>query len=185
MDDSRIIELYFARSEEAIKETDRKYGAFCRKIAMNVLRNREDAEECVNDTWHQAWKNIPPQRPDQLKIWLGRVVRNCAINLWNHNHRQKRYAGMEIMLDELEECVAAEDTVETILEDEELGKVISDWLRTLSPKDRAIFIRRYWNGEEVRKLAAEFGMTANHAAQKMHRLRQSLKAYLVKEGITL
>ena len=105
MEDLEIIGLYFRRNEKAITETAAKYGTFCRNIALNILSNREDAEECVNDTYLQAWNTIPPQKPDKLGAWLGRVIRNIAYNLWKKNHRQRRYTGMEEILNELEDCI--------------------------------------------------------------------------------
>ena len=102
MEDAQIIDLYFQRDESAITQTAAKYGIFCHKLARNILSVEEDAEECVNDTYLQAWNAIPPLRPDKLGAWLGRVVRNIAINMWNKNHRKKRYSGMELLLAELE-----------------------------------------------------------------------------------
>lgn len=185
MDDSRIIKLYFERSEEAISETEKKYGKYLLRQAENVLGNREDAMECVNDALHQAWNSIPPLCPDRLKFWLGKVVHNQALNIWKHQHRQKRDGGISLLLDELEECIPSGNSVEKVLEDEELGRVISEWLRTLSREDRAMFIRRYWNGEELKRVAEKYGLKEGTAAKKMFGLRESLRAYLEKEGITL
>ena len=105
MEDSEIITLYWNRDERAIAETSTKYGSFCQRIAQNILTVREDAEECVSDTYQQAWTSIPPLRPQRLRPWLGRVVRNLAINRWRRNHAQKRYAGLEALFSELEECI--------------------------------------------------------------------------------
>jgi len=185
MEDSKIIDLYWDRNENAIAQTAQKYGNYCHTIAYNVLSVQEDAEECVNDTYVQAWNTIPPQRPTMFKAWLGKVVRNLALNLWDKNHAQKRYQGMDAVLDELEECIPATQTVESEIEDKELGKVISDWLRTLEEDDRNLFVRRYWGGESVNDLAEEWGITANKLAQKMFRLRNSLKSALEKEEVYL
>lgn len=185
MEDSQIIDLYWNRNENAIAQTAQKYGNFCHAIAFNVLSIHEDAEECVNDTYVQAWNSIPPQRPLMLKAWLGKVVRNLAINLWDKNHAQKRYQGMDLVLDELEECVPAAKTVENAIEDKELGRVISGWLRTLKEDDRNLFVRRYWSGESVNDLADEWGISPNKLAQRMFRLRNSLKAALEKEEVYL
>lgn len=185
MEDSRIVDLYWRRDEAAIRETERKYGALCRGVARNILGADEDAEECVNDALHQAWNAIPPQRPDRLGAWLGKVTRNLALNLWSKRHAQKRYAGMESLLGELEECVPAPGGVEREVEDRELSAAIDGWLRTLSREDRVLFVRRYWYGTALQTLAAERGISPNRLAQKMFRLRQGLREALEKEGFTV
>ena len=185
MEDSQIVELYWRRDEAAIGETERKYGALCRGVARNILGVDEDAEECVNDALHQAWNAIPPQRPDRLGAWLGKVTRNLALNLWSKNRAQKRYAGMTALLSELEDCVPATGGVERELEEQELSAAIDGWLRSLPQADRVLFLRRYWYGVELQALAAERGVSPNRLAQKMFRLRQSLKNALEKEGFTL
>lgn len=185
MEDRQIIDLYRNRDETAITETEDKYGAFCRKIAGNILTLREDAEECVNDTWLTAWNRIPPVIPRSLRAFLGRIVRDISLSRWRSSHAQKRYSGMDVLLSELEECVPAPQTVEGELESAELGRVISRWLRSLPEEDRTLFIRRYWNGEAVKDLAELAGCTQNQMAQRMYRLRLALKTALEKEEITL
>ena len=185
MKDSQIISLFFQRDEAAIAETDKKYGTFCYNIALNILSINADAEECVNDTYFQAWNAIPPQRPDKFGAWLGRVVRNIAINLWNKNHRKKRYAGMEKLLNELEDCIPSPVTVEHKIEEKELTGVLNTWLASLSDDDRILFVRRYWNGEILNELAAEYRVPPRNMAKRMYRLRQNLKMKLEKEGYWL
>lgn len=185
MDDRQIIELYWSRDEQAIAETDRKYGAYCRAIAMNLLGEHRDTEECVSDAYHQAWRSIPPQRPVSLRAWLGRVVRNFSLNRWKRDRAMKRGGGMECLLGELEECVPSPQTVERRLESEQLGAVISAWLRELPREDRVLFLRRYWYGEALKELARERGESAGRLAQRMYRLRAELRRALEKEGITL
>lgn len=185
MDDAEIIELYFLRDEQAIKQTDAKYGSFCRKIAFNILSVQEDAEECVNDTYFKAWNLIPPLRPRCFQIWLGRVCRNISLDLWRKNHRQKRYAGIETLFDELEECIPASNGVETEIERAELTAVLNRWLAGLSGNDRILFVRRYWNGDSLKDLAQLYHMTPANLANRMHYLRTKLKYALEKEGITL
>ena len=185
MEDSRIVALYWARNEEAIARTQEKYGAFCLSVARNLLSQIEDAEECVNDAYREAWDSMPTQRPERLRPWLGRVVRNLSIDRWRRDHAKKRYAGMELLLSELEDCVPAPDTAERTLEAKELGAVIGAWLQTLREEDRTLFLRRYWNGEALNDLAREFGIPAAKLAQRMLRLRRSLKAKLEQEGIGL
>lgn len=185
MEDSQIIDLYFERDEAAISETAAKYGAFCHGIALNILSIHADADECVNDTYLRAWNAIPPQKPIRLGAWLGKVVRNIAFDLWKKNHRQKRYAGMEQLLSELEDCIPSPATVEHQIEEQELTEVINTWLASLPQNDCILFMRRYWNGETVNSLAQESGMSPANMAKKMYRLRQNLKSKLEKEGYSL
>ena len=185
MEDSEIIGLYFKRDETAIAETAAKYGAFCHSIALNILAIDADAEECVNDTYLRTWNSIPPQKPDKLGSWLGRIVRNIAYDLWKKNHRQKRYAGMEQLLNELEDCIPSPATVECEIEEQELAKVINSWLASLPKKDRILFVRRYWNSEGVNVLAQKTGISSANMAKRMYRLRQNLKSTLEKEGYSL
>lgn len=185
MDDQQIIALYHSRSEAAIRETDRKYGPFCRRIAMNILGIPEDAEECVSDTWHTAWRQMPPERPRSLKAFLGRITRNLSVSRFRAARAQKRYKGLEILLSELEECIPAAGGVEHTVEVQELGESISNWLERLPEEDRILFIRRYWYGDAVKELAAEKKCTENQMAQRMYRLRGQLKMYLESEGVTL
>ena len=110
MEDSAIVELYWQRADEAIPETERKYGHYCRRIAYNITASHEDAEECVNDTWLGAWNAMPEERPRFLRAWLGKVVRNLALDLWQRNHAKKRYGGMVLLLSELEDCVPSPGT---------------------------------------------------------------------------
>lgn len=185
MEDFQIMDLYWKRNEYAIVETDRKYGALCHSIAMNLLSVYEDAEECVNDTWNEAWNQLPPQRPENFKAWLCRIVRNISINLWRKNHAQKRYNGINQILDELEDCIPSSRTVEQEIEDTELGRCISTWLLSLSPEDRILFVRRYWHGSALNELAEQWNIPDARLAKKMYRLRLSLKAALEKEEIYL
>lgn len=185
MEDVQIIELYWKREETAISETEKKYGAFCNSIALNILSVPEDAKECVNDTYFQAWNSMPPQRPVKLQAWLGRIVRNIAINLWNKNHRKKRYSGMEQLLNELEDCIPGRETVEGVIEEKELAVFINTWLGNLTQEERVLFVRRYWKGETVKKLAVEFGTSPGKMAKRMYRIRQNLKSALEKEGYVL
>lgn len=185
MEDVQIIDLYWRREEAAIAETQRKYGAFCYGIAKNILSVHEDAEECVSDTYHRAWEAIPPQRPVKLRAWLGKVVRNLAINQWNKGHAQKRYAGMTELFSELEDCVPSPHTIEREMGEKELSEYLSAWLRSLSREDRILFVRRYWNGEALRDLAEEWKLDPAKLAQRMYRLRGRLRTALEKEGIVL
>lgn len=185
MEDNKIIDLFWNRDEDAIKQTEMKYGAYCHTIALNILSIQEDAEECVSDTWLRAWNSIPPQIPANLRIWLGKIVRNCALNLWDRNHAKKRYNGMEVLLEELAECLPSSDNTVQALEEKEVTQLISDWLKHLSASDRALFIRRYWGGESLHALSRSWHITPAKLAQKMYKLRLDLKSVLQKEGVII
>lgn len=185
MEDSAIIALYHDRNEQAIAQKAQKYGRYCHRIALNLLGIREDAQECVNDTWLAAWDRMPPERPQALRAFLGRLVRNLSITRYRAAHAQKRYAGLEVMLSELEECIPAPDTVERTLESQALAELLSDWLEGLDGEDRALFLRRYWYGDAVQALAKKCGQSPNWVAQRLRRLRQKLRFTLEAEGVAL
>ena len=185
MDDNIIIELYWARNETAIKETNIKYGGLLYSIAYNILSNQEDSQECVNDTYFNAWNSIPPQKPNSLCAFLGRIVRNISIDLWRKNRAQKRYTGLEIMLSELYECIPDPTTIYKEYDGKVLSQIISDWLYTLSKAERTLFLHRYWFGYSLKELANDYETSPNKLAGKTYRLRQSLKENLEKEGIIL
>ena len=183
MDDPAIVELYHRREERAIAESDKKYGGLCRSIALRLLGRPEDAEECVNDTWHAAWNQMPPERPRALGAFLGRITRNLSVSRWRRDHAQKRYEGMEVLLSELEDCVPAPGTVEGDFDRRQLARAISAWLDGLAAEDRRLFIRRYWYGDPVKELAAARGEGANTLSQRLLRLRKGLRAFLESEGV--
>ena len=185
MEDAAIIELYWLRSERAIEETREKYGGYCYSISFNLLHSQEDAEECVSDTYHAAWTAMPPQKPQSLRSWLGKVVRNLSLKRWQHDHRQKRDAGITALLSELGDCLPAPDMVEKTLEAKELSAALDGWLAGLGKADRQLFVRRYWYGVPLQELARERKLPPAKLAQKMLRLRQSLRNTLEKEGISL
>ncbi len=185
MEDMAIIELFFQRAEQAIEEVQAKYGDFCRRVAMNLLQQKEDAEECVNDTWQAAWQRIPPQRPRMLGAFLGRITRNLAISRFRKNTAQMRSEGLTVLLPELEHCVPSGKSTEEAVDSILLGEYISKWLETLPADDRALFLRRYWFGESLRELSREVGTGEGHLAQKLYRLRLQLKKELEKEGVVV
>lgn len=185
MEDQQIIELYFSRDESALAETAKKYGTFCLRIAMNVLTVKEDAEECVNDTYHTAWNQIPPTKPDSFKAFLGKIVRNCSISKYRALHARKRFNGLEVMLSELNDCVPASGDVEQEIEAKELTGHINEWLAGLAAEDRVLFVRRYWYGDEVRVLAKRCGSSAAQMSQRMLRLRRKLRTFLEEKGVIL
>lgn len=184
MTDEQIIHLYFDRDQSAITETDRKYGTYCYSIASNLL-GREDSEECVNDTYHTAWTRIPPEIPQSLKAYLGRIVRNISISRFRRSHAQKRNSGVNILFSELEDCLPSAVTVESEVDSRELSRLISSWLATLSGDDRALFVLRYWHGTAVQNLAEKCGCTPNAISLRIRRLRKSLKYYLEAKGVAI
>ena len=180
MTDDEIIKLYFARDEAALTETDISYGKFCRRIALNILNIVEDAEECVSDTYLKAWNNIPPTIPDSLRAFLGRITRNLALSLYRKNHAEKR--GTPLSLSELGECIP-EPAQSGGFDERHLLQTINDWLRSLPDEDRALFVRRYFSGDDLKRLAKLVGITENAMAQRMLKLRKKLKEKLESEGI--
>lgn len=184
MEDRQIIDLYWARSQQAIAQSDQKYGAYCRAISMNVLGQREDAEECVSDTWLHAWNAMPPQRPAILQAFFGKLIRNLSLDRWRRAHAAKRGGGQTALaLEELEGCLPAGGAVDEALNADETARVISRFLRDLSPQDRLLFVRRYWYLDDIGVLAHRFGMTQGQVKSRLYRVRQRLRPVLEKEGI--
>jgi RNA polymerase sigma-70 factor (ECF subfamily) len=172
-----------AHDENALNELAVKYGTYCRTVAFNVLGDAEEAEECVNDTWLRVWNAIPPERPKVFHAWLGKITLRLALNRWQKNHSQKRFAGLEELLSELEECIPSGQSMEQQIAANEIARVINRWLDTLSREDRVIFVRRYWHGDAVKKLALERGVSPGKMAKRLYGLRCKLKAALEKEDI--
>ncbi|HCF50233.1 MAG TPA: RNA polymerase subunit sigma-70 [Syntrophomonas sp.] len=183
MNDEQIIELYWQRNEKAIQATKTKYGSYCHTIAYNILGHREDANECVNDTWLQAWNAMPPQRPARLRMFLAKITRNLSFNKFKAKRAKKRGGGeIEIVLDELEECLADKSNVESAYQAKELGQSINQFVRTLSERDGNIFVRRYFFTESVADISGRFRMTPNNVMVVLSRARQKLKTHLEREG---
>ena len=185
MEDVQIIDLYWLRDESAIRETDVKYGGFCHRMAMNILHSFQDSEECVSDAYGRCWDTMPPQRPGSLRAYLGTIIRNLSISRYRACHAQKRFGGAEVLLSELQDCVPAPESVQRTVEAEELGGLISAWLDTLDREDRALFVRRYWNGDAVKELAGELGVRPNALTKRLLRLRESLRRSLEREGVSV
>ena len=185
MDDEKIIELYLQRDEQAVEMTQAKYAGYCFRIANNILSIPEDAEECVNDTWVSAWMRIPPTIPLSLKAFLGKLVRDISLNRYIHDRAKKRYSGMEVLLDELEECIPSDFEVERSVEQKELSALLNKWLEALPCDEMTLFVQRYYYGDSVKSLAKVYGCTENQMAQKLLKLRNKLKSYLLNEGVSL
>ena len=186
MDDAKIVQLYWDRNEQAISVTANKYGNYCTSIAINILGNREDAEECVNDTYMNAWNSMPPHRPNILSTFLGKIVRNLSFNRYKHNTADKRGGGeWPVVLDELSDLVSGKDDVEQESEHKELVKSIDAFLDTLSPEKRSIFISRYWYTDSISEIAVRHGMNDGAVSMTLNRLRLKLHNYLLERGFEL
>lgn len=182
MDDGRIIDLFFERSEQAIVELSRKYGPVCRKVAGNILGNELDAEECVNDAYLGVWNTIPPRRPEALLAYICRIVRNLSTTRYHANTAAKRNSFYDVALDELEECLPSAANVEKELSAKELSELLDRFLEDLDRENRIIFIRRYWYSDSVSEIAEVFHMSGNGVSARLSRIRTKLKKFLKKEG---
>ena len=183
MDDEGIIALYFQRDQQAVAETAKRYGDLLFRISFNVLANRQDAEECVNDAYRSAWEHIPPARPRQLSVYLGRIVRRVSIDRWREQHARKRGGGQLILaLDELEGTLSGGDMPEELLLKKELAGLLNTFLRALPDTERRVFIRRYWYLEPVRDIARDFGFSSSKVKSMLARTRKKLKKILLSEG---
>ena len=186
MDDAAILDLYWSRSEDAIYETDQKYGPYCRQVSYNILRSAQDADECVNDTWLRAWNAMPPQRPNHLQSFLAKLTRNLSLDRWDKAHAEKRGGGRTgLLLSELSECIPSPDTVERAMDDRAISAAIAGWLRRQSQKNRVAFVRRYFYGDSTTLVAKRVGLTEGGAKSLLRRLRTDLRKYLEQEGIAL
>ncbi len=186
MDDQQILGLYLERSETAIAETAKKYNRYCNKIAFNILHSQEDVEECVSDTYLKAWDSIPPNEPQSLAAFLGKITRNLSLNRWKLLSAQKRGGGqMVAVLSELEECVAGADTIESSLEEKELTRTINTFLKAQPKESRKIFVKRYWYLHSVAEISEQMGISQSKVKSALFRTRNKLKDKLQKEGITI
>ena len=186
MEDTAIIDLYWARSQQAIAASQEKYGAYCHTIARRILDQEEDAEECVNDTWLRAWNAMPPQRPGILSAFFGKLTRNLSLDRWRRNKAAKRGGSqVEIALHELEDCLPDRRSPDENLEAGETAALISAFLRRQSETDRALFVRRYFHLEPLDSLTRRFGMSMGQVKSKLHRMRGRLKLELEREGIAV
>ncbi len=184
MDDERIIELFFARSEEAIRQTDSTYGRRLYRISDNILHSREDAEECVSDTYLRTWNAIPPTRPKSLFCYLAKICRNVSLSKLNWSHAAKRNAVVVALTQEMEECIP-DVSRDAQLDARELGRILNAFLETLSPENKILFVRRYWFVETTGEIARRYGINENTLHSRLHRIRGRLAEYLKKEGIAV
>ena len=186
MQDSQIIDLYWQRSETAISESDKKYGAYCFQVSHHILADTQDAEECVNDTWLHAWNSMPPQKPNQLRMFLAKITRNLSLDCWRRKTRAKRGGGeMILALEELGECVRGTADVESEIQKRELEQCIRDFLHTLPGRECDVFLRRYFYIETVVEIAQRYGLQQGSVHVILSRARQKLRRYLEKEGYVI
>ena len=187
MTDSQIIDLFLKRLEQAISETDSKYGALCFQISRNILDNPEDCEECVNDTYMALWESIPPTIPKSLKAYICKLTRFISISKARHNSSKKRNVAFTQSLDELLTCFSndLEYTVDTEIQAKELGKIINCFLSTLKEEDRVIFVLRFFFGESPESIAKRFSTSSHAISNKLYRVKNRLKEHLEKEGYLL
>lgn len=185
MEDSKIVELFFERSEQALTELSDKYEKLCKKISINILGSEEDALECINDSYLGMWNTIPPQKPDNLKFYLLRIVRNNAVKRFHSNTAKKRNSFYDVALQELEGCLPSEDTIEKELLSDEITSLINSFLEAQSKVNRIIFVRRYYFSDSVAEISKRVNLTENNVSVRLNRMRKSLKNHLEKEGIKI
>lgn len=185
MDDKKIIELFFARDEAALDSVEKKYGALCRYIASKILVMREDVEECVNDVLLALWNAIPPERPRDLRAYIGKSVRNRAHEISREENAWKRGGRIRIVGDELLTMLDDGTDLAADFEAKRAGKIISDFLQKINKNDKKIFVLRYWAGLEIREITEQTGFGESRVKMSLHRTRKKLAEELGKEGITV
>ena len=183
LEDEKIVELFFARSERAIQELDIKYGKVCHKLSYNIVNNRQDAEECVNDAYLGAWNAIPPATPNPLQAYICKIVRNISLKLYSRKEAGKRNSVYDIAMQELEDYLSAPNTVETEIEARELAQIIESFLETLTIENRVIFMRCYAYMDTYSDIAARVGLSENNVAVRLNRIRRKMKQYLIEREV--
>ena len=186
MQDQEIIELYFARNEQAIIESSDKYGYYCTSIALNILQNMQDAEECVNDTWLRAWDSIPPARPNYLQLYLGSITRHISLDRFRSQKAVKRGGGeLVLALDEVRDVIASDADVPTQVAEQEFSEIFNRFLWSLSERDCNVFLRRYYYLDPIALIAKRYGLSVSNVQKILSRTRAKLRAYLEKEGYAI
>ena len=183
MEDQQIIRLFFERSEQAITELSRKYGALCFQIADNILDDPQDAEECVNDAYLGAWNAILPVKPDPLLTYICKIVRNISLNLYHRKEAAKRSSHYTIALEEIEACIADQKNIEEEIEVRELACIIESFLDTLTIENRVIFMRRYWFSDSYKDIAEFMGLSEKNISVRLTRIREKMKQYLIEREV--
>ena len=185
MEDKQIIRLYFDRSEEAIRETAQQYGSYLHAIAKRILHSEEEAEESVNDTYHSAWNAIPPNWPDNLKLFLAKITRNISLDRLDYLLAKKRNSDITVLLEEIAECIPSNQSVEQSMESAQITEALNNFLHTLDKQSRIMFVERYWYAKSVKDIAYERHDSESKVKSSLFRTRKKLKAYLEQEGIVL
>ena len=180
MEDNEIVALYWERNETAIAETEKKYGKMLHSLSYSLLSSHQDAEECVNDTWLRAWNAIPPKRPSPLRAFLIRITRNLSLNRLRYNRSECRDQSLTVAMDELEACIPVPEEHSS-----ELAEMLSEFLRTLSVRDRLLFMGRYFHALPVDELASRCHMKPNTVSVRLHRIRETLRVYLSERGYSV
>ena len=184
MEDKQIVDLYWERSEIAILETSKKYGKMCYSIAYKILRNNEDSEECLNDTYMGAWNSMPTNRPNVLTAFLAKITRTLSINKYVYNSAQKRGGGESTLaLDELTNHIQSADNTETIINEIHLSRVLNEFLDSLSERNHDIFLSRYWENSTIAEIADMYGMNQNTVKTALHRMKEAFREILINEEI--
>ena len=182
MDDKKIIELFLARNEDAIKHTDDTYGRRLFHLADNIVRNDQDAEESVNDTYMKAWDTIPPRKPQYFFAYIAKICRHFALDKLDWNNAAKRKAEIVSLTQEMELCIP-DARQEWTLSGKELGRILDLFLRTLTPENRVVFMRRYWYADSIAEISARYGIGESAVQMRLSRTKAKLCTYLEKEGI--
>jgi len=186
MEDREIVALYWERNEKAITESENKYGRYCYSIALNILRNHEDSEECVNDTYAKAWNSIPPKKPEKLSVFLGKITRNLALDVLDKLSAKKRGSTeITLVLDEISECIPSPNYTEKEIDNRALAENLSSFLKTLTSENRKIFLQRYWYMMPIKEIAKENSFTESKVKMSLMRTRENLKIFLEKEGVEI
>lgn len=183
MEDEKIIELFFERSEQAIRELDIKYGKVCHKLSYNIVNNRQDAEECVNGAYLGVWNAIPPSRPNPLLTYVCKIVRNISLKVYYKKGAAKRNSVYDVAMQELEDYLPALNTVEAEIEAKELAHILESFLDTLTKENRVIFMRRYWFSDTYADIAQRVGLTEKNVSVRLTRIRQKMKQYLIEREV--
>ena len=183
IEDEKIIDLFFERSEQGIQELDIKYGKVCHKLSNNIVNNRQDAEECVNEAYLGAWNSIPPARPNPLLSYICKIARNISLKSYYRKEAAKRNSTYTVAMEEIEACIADPNTVETEIEAKELARIIEDFLDTLTIENRVIFMRRYWFSDSCKDIAEFVGLTEKNISVRLTRIRQKMKDYLIEREV--
>lgn len=185
IDDERIIDLFFKRDQQGIRELDIKYGKTCHSLSYNITNSKQDAEECVNDAYLGAWNTIPPTRPNPLLSYIVKIVRNISLKIYWRKQAAKRSGNYKIALEEIDGCIAGPQNVEDEMEARELARIIEEFLDTLTLENRVIFMRRYWFADSYKDIAELVGLTEKNISVRLTRIREKMKQYLIEREVSV